>query len=56
MGKPVIATDVGGNAEAVVDGETGYIIPPNDVDALEEAVLKLVSQPGAKKANGCQRP
>jgi glycosyltransferase involved in cell wall biosynthesis len=33
-GKPVIATNVGGNPELVVDGETGFSVPPRDVDAL----------------------
>ncbi len=41
MGKPVIATNVGGNAEAVVHGETGFIIPPNDPQALAKLILKL---------------
>lgn len=41
MQKPVIATDVGGNAEAVEDGQTGILIPPNDSKRLVEAILKL---------------
>jgi len=40
-GKPVVATDVGGNREAVVDGETGYVIPPGSPEGLAEAVLKI---------------
>ncbi len=51
-GKPVVATDIGGNAEAVLDGETGYIIPANDVDALEEAILKLYNNPDLRKRMG----
>jgi len=43
---PVIATDVGGNAEAVVDGITGYIVPPEDPDALRSAIEKLLADPG----------
>lgn len=42
-GKPVIATNVGGNSESVVDGETGIIIPPNRPDHLAEAILKLLA-------------
>jgi glycosyltransferase involved in cell wall biosynthesis len=40
-GKPVIATNVGGNPELVVDGETGYSVPPRDPDALA-AKLRLL--------------
>ncbi len=45
----VIATDVGGNAEAIVDGESGVVIPPNDVDALANAMIKLYQQPALRK-------
>jgi glycosyltransferase involved in cell wall biosynthesis len=40
-GKPVIATNVGGNPELVVDGETGYSVPSRDADALA-AKLRLL--------------
>lgn len=40
-GRPVIASDVGGNAEAVVHNETGIIIPPDDPDRLSQAILEL---------------
>lgn len=36
MGKPIIATGHGGFRETIVDGETGWLIPPGDVDALAE--------------------
>ena len=42
---PIVATNVGGNAEAVMDGINGYIVPPEDVDALSAAIAKLVSDP-----------
>jgi glycosyltransferase involved in cell wall biosynthesis len=38
-GKPVVATDVGGNAEAIVDGQSGFIVPPGDADALADKFL-----------------
>jgi len=47
LGIPVIATDVSGNRELVVDGETGRLVPPGDPEALAEAmrwVLKNQSQ------------
>jgi len=40
-GLPVIATEVGGNAEAIDHDTTGLIIPANDVPSLTNAVLKL---------------
>ncbi len=37
---PVIATSVGGLPEVVKEGETGFLVPPNDPDALADAVIK----------------
>ena len=45
VGRPVVATDVGGNPEVVVDGETGLIVPPADPHALAAAVVKLLEAP-----------
>jgi L-malate glycosyltransferase len=42
---PVVATDVGGNAEAVEDGVSGYIVPPEDPEALAAAIVRLLSDP-----------
>jgi glycosyltransferase involved in cell wall biosynthesis len=39
--RPVITTDVGGLPEVVIDGETGYIVPPKDNSALARAVIKF---------------
>jgi len=36
--KPVVATTVGGIPEVVLDGKTGYLVPPGDADALTSAV------------------
>ncbi len=41
-GKAVVATDVGGNPEVVVDGETGFLVPPRDADALAAKICLLL--------------
>lgn len=38
MGRPIIATDHGGARETIARGETGWLIPPNDAQALAEAI------------------
>lgn len=44
-GLPVVATDVGGNAELVVNGETGMLVPAGDVDALARALVHMAENP-----------
>ncbi len=41
---PVISTDVGGLPEVVRDGETGYIVPPMDEDALADAIVRYFEE------------
>lgn len=45
-GKPVVASRLGGIVDAVEDGETGVLVPPNDPDALARALLRVVEDPG----------
>jgi len=57
-GKPVVAGRSGGAAEAVLDGETGLIVEPNQPDALAEAILRILEDPALAErlgANGRQR-
>jgi len=54
LARPVIATSVGGNAELVVDGETGIIVPPNDPNRLADAMIKLYKNPELRKAMGAK--
>jgi glycosyltransferase involved in cell wall biosynthesis len=44
-GLPVIASAVGGVAESVRDGDTGFTVPREDVGALQERLLKLLANP-----------
>jgi glycosyltransferase involved in cell wall biosynthesis len=41
VGLPIVVTRIGGNAEAVEDGVTGFVIPPRDLAALLNATAKL---------------
>ncbi|HHJ13109.1 MAG TPA: TIGR03088 family PEP-CTERM/XrtA system glycosyltransferase [Gammaproteobacteria bacterium] len=51
-GVPVVATDVGGNAELVVTDETGQLVPPEDVDAMADALCLYLSDTGRSRAQG----
>ena len=42
-GKPTICTNVGGNVELVVDGETGYLVPVGDATSMANAIVALLS-------------
>jgi glycosyltransferase involved in cell wall biosynthesis len=44
--KPVVATKVGGNPELVLDGETGYLVPPQDSRALALSLITLLMNRG----------
>jgi glycosyltransferase involved in cell wall biosynthesis len=41
-GRPVVASDIGGLAEVVTDGETGLLVPVDDADALARAITRLI--------------
>jgi glycosyltransferase involved in cell wall biosynthesis len=49
---PVVATDVGGNAEAVTDGVSGFIVPSEDPAALAAAIARLLSDPSKAQEMG----
>jgi glycosyltransferase involved in cell wall biosynthesis len=42
---PVIGTDVEGNPELVIDGKTGFLVPPRNPDALAQAILRVMENP-----------
>lgn len=49
---PVVAYNVGGVGESIINGETGYLLPDGDVDGLTEAVLNLIEDPDLRKCMG----
>jgi glycosyltransferase involved in cell wall biosynthesis len=51
-GRPVVATDVGGVAEVVRDGASGFVVPPGDAAALAARVGTLLDDPEAARAMG----
>jgi glycosyltransferase involved in cell wall biosynthesis len=44
-GLPCVGTDTGGVAEAIVDGETGFVVPVGDQDAMTSAIEALRGDP-----------
>jgi len=52
MEVPVVASDVGGVAEAVRDGETGWLVPPRDPVAMASRITVLLSQPDLRRVMG----
>jgi len=51
-GRPVVASRVGGLAEAVVHEETGLLVPPGDPTALATALVRLARDPGLRARLG----
>ena len=47
-GKPVVSFDVDGAREVVLDGQTGFLVPPEDVAGLASAIGRLVGDPGLR--------
>jgi glycosyltransferase involved in cell wall biosynthesis len=52
MGKPVVATDVGGNRELVYYGKSGVLVPPRDAEALSDALAYLLANPTLAQSMG----
>jgi glycosyltransferase involved in cell wall biosynthesis len=51
-GCPVVATDVGGIREAVVEGETGYLVEARNHEAMARQILHLLDAPQRARAMG----
>jgi glycosyltransferase involved in cell wall biosynthesis len=53
-GTPTIASDSPGLRDSVVDGETGFLVPHGDLDALTERIRQLIEDPGLRARLGDQ--
>jgi glycosyltransferase involved in cell wall biosynthesis len=53
-GKPVVSYDVDGAREVVISGETGFLIPPQDVTALADALGRLIADAGLRMSLGAE--
>jgi glycosyltransferase involved in cell wall biosynthesis len=51
-GRPVVASTAGGAPEAVADGETGLLVPPDDVAAVVRAIDRLLADPALRRRMG----
>jgi glycosyltransferase involved in cell wall biosynthesis len=52
--KPIVATNVGGISEAVIDTVNGYLVPPKDPSSMAKAILKLIEEPDKARKMGME--
>ncbi|MFL5657747.1 MAG: glycosyltransferase family 4 protein [Ktedonobacteraceae bacterium] len=52
MGRPIIASRIGGLTDIVVDGECGFLVTPGDPQPLREAIQNLLNDPARRKHMG----
>src|SRR6185503_19439683 len=50
--KPIVASRVGGIPEVVVDGKTGFLVPPKDPEQLAAAIVRMMKDRAAATAMG----
>src|SRR5262249_35059076 len=53
-GLPIVATRVGGNAEVVHDGETGFLVPAGEPEPMAAAVVRLLQDRGLRASLGAK--
>lgn len=52
VGKPLVASRIGGLTDLVLDGETGLLVPPGDAEALRLAIQRLLDDPALRARMG----
>ncbi len=55
VGMPMVATDVGGNAEVVIDGSNGFVVPVRNDQALAAAMERVLTLPESERADMAER-
>ncbi|MBK9313215.1 MAG: glycosyltransferase [Acidobacteria bacterium] len=51
-GRPVVATDVGGARESIIEGKTGYLVQPGDHQMMASRIIDLLSNPEEARRMG----
>lgn len=51
-GKPIVATNVGGNSEVVYDGETGLLVPHENPERLADALIRMLTDENFRERAG----
>jgi len=54
MGIPVVATNVGGIPDIIINGENGFLVPPNDIESMSKMLKILIEEPLVRKQMGEQ--
>ena len=54
VGRPVVAFDCDGAREVVIDGETGRLVPPKDLDRLRAAIEEILGKPDRGRSMGLE--
>ena len=52
LGVPAIITDIAGNKGVVINGESGWIVPATNINALSKAIEEFAKNPGERKRRG----
>lgn len=52
LARPVVATDVSGTNELVVEGQTGFLVPLGDIDAMAEKIMLSIENPNLREKMG----
>jgi glycosyltransferase involved in cell wall biosynthesis len=51
---PVVATDVDGARDAIIEGDNGFLHPPRDIEGMAKSALKLIRDPALRESMGRQ--